>query len=73
MSVENISITKQEAKSSQNASLAKSALGWINRVINGSVQEINDFSAMLSAQSAIDFPTNSTVSNSKSSKSQSDS
>ena len=52
MQVDNVSSTNQDPKKPNAAGLAKSALGWINRVISESVQEISDFSAMLSAQTS---------------------
>jgi flagellar hook-length control protein FliK len=52
MPVETISQTQKEAANGKAHGLARNALGWINRIINESVQEISDFSALLSAQSA---------------------
>lgn len=49
MQSENINNNLEPVKAN-SMSLAKSALGWLNRVISGTAQEINDFSSILASQ-----------------------
>lgn len=55
MPVENISQSKNEHTAAKANGIARNAIGWINQLINNSVQEISDFSALLSSQTNVEI------------------